>query len=66
MKTSKNLIVIGTIAFALMTTDALAEKCNGYVVSKASESVLLRKADRSGGNQADLLMLDHERWETLP
>ncbi len=45
MKTSKNLIVIGTIAFALMTTDALAEKCNGYVVSKASESVLLRKAD---------------------
>jgi len=36
--------VFGIAAVALVASDALAEKCSGYVVSKASSPILMREA----------------------
>jgi len=36
--------VLGAIVVALAATDALAEKCSGYVTSKALDPILMREA----------------------
>jgi len=44
MKTIKTIVVLGAVMVALAAPDALAEKCGGYVTSKALDPILLRKA----------------------
>jgi len=44
MKYLKSYFALGYVIFALAGNDALAEKCNGYVVSEPLEPILIRKA----------------------
>lgn len=44
MKFVKSFLVLSSAMIALAANDALAEKCNGYVISEPLKPILLRKA----------------------